>query len=101
MGERLDLKRSAISGARWSSTTTVYTLALQFIQVAVLAHYLSPASFGLVGLVVVAVGFALAFADLGLTHAIVQRQDGDDGPTHDFHPLQPQRRHDTDDRRTD
>ena len=80
MGERLDLKRSAISGARWSSTTTVYTLALQFIQVAVLAHYLSPASFGLVGLVVVAVGFALAFADLGLTHAIVQRQDGDDGP---------------------
>ena len=80
VGERLDLKRSAISGARWSSTTTVYTLALQFIQVAVLAHFLSPASLGLVGLVVVSVGFVLAFADLGLTNAIVQRQDGDDGP---------------------
>ncbi len=80
MSERLDLKRSAITGARWSSTTTVYTLALQFVQVAVLAHYLSPASFGLVGLVVVSVGFAQAFADVGLTHAIVQRQDGDDGP---------------------
>lgn len=80
MSERLDLKRSAISGARWMSTTTGYTLALQFVQVAVLAHFLTPTSFGLVGLVVVSVGFAQAFADLGLTHAIVQRQDGDDGP---------------------
>lgn len=49
--------------------------ALQFITLAVLARLLSPADFGLMGMVMVVIGFAQAFADMGISNAIIHRQD--------------------------
>ena len=48
---------------------------LQFITLAVLARLLSPADFGLMGMTMVVISFAQAFADMGLSNAIIQRQD--------------------------
>ncbi len=48
--------------------------ALQFGQVAVLARFLSPSEFGLMGMLQVVVGFAQSFADMGITNAIIHRQ---------------------------
>ena len=47
---------------------------LQFATLAVLARLLAPADFGLMGMVMVVIGFAQAFADMGLSNAIIQRQ---------------------------
>lgn len=49
--------------------------ALQFMTLAVLARLLSPADFGLMGMIMVVMGFSQAFADMGISNAIIHRQD--------------------------
>ena len=49
--------------------------ALQFAALAVLAHLLSPSDFGLMGMIMVVIGFAQLFADMGISNAIIYRQD--------------------------
>lgn len=49
--------------------------ALGFVTLAVLARLLSPADFGLMGMIMVVIGFAQAFADMGISNAIIYRQD--------------------------
>ncbi len=49
--------------------------ALQFATLAILARLLSPADFGLMGMIMVVIGFAQAFADMGISNAIIHRQD--------------------------
>jgi len=48
---------------------------LQFVTLAVLAHLLSPSDFGLMGMIMVVIGFAQTFADMGISNAIIHRQD--------------------------
>ena len=69
------LKTQAISGVKWSGISMGVVTALQFITLAVLARLLSPSDFGLMGMIMVVIGFAQAFADMGLSNAIIQRQD--------------------------
>jgi len=49
--------------------------ALQFVTLAVLARLLSPSDFGLMGMVMVVIGFSQLFADMGISNAIIYRQD--------------------------
>lgn len=49
--------------------------AFQFVTLAVLARLLSPSDFGLMGIIMVVIGFAQAFADMGISNAIIHRQD--------------------------
>lgn len=51
------------------------TTAIQFVSTAVLARLLSPSDFGLVGMITVVIGFAQAFADMGVSNSIIHRQD--------------------------
>jgi len=69
------LKTQAISGVKWSGVSMGAVTALQFITLAILARLLSPSDFGLMGMIMVIIGFAQAFADMGLSNAIIQRQD--------------------------
>lgn len=69
------LRKQALSGATWTGGATLFTVALQFLQIAVLARLLVPEDFGLMALTAVAIGFAQIYADAGLSSAIVQRQD--------------------------
>lgn len=48
---------------------------LQFITLAILARLLSPSDFGLMGMIMVVIGFAQVFADMGISNAIIYRQD--------------------------
>jgi len=48
---------------------------LQFVTLAVLARLLSPSDFGLMGMVMVVIGFGRLFADMGISNAIIYRQD--------------------------
>jgi O-antigen/teichoic acid export membrane protein len=71
----VSLKQKAVSGVKWSGFSMGAVTALQFITVAVLARLLSPSDFGLMGMIMVVVGFAQAFADMGLSNAVIYRQD--------------------------
>lgn len=71
----MNLKHQAISGIKWSGASLGAMTALQFVTLAVLARLLSPSDFGLMGMIMVVVGFAHAFADMGISNAIIHRQD--------------------------
>lgn len=71
----MTLRRSAFSGAAWTSAAALAVILLQLAQIAVLARLLRPEDFGLMALVVLVVGFGQAIADVGLSGAIIQRQD--------------------------
>jgi O-antigen/teichoic acid export membrane protein len=71
----MGLLRQALSGAKWTGAANLASVVLQFLQIAVLARLLHPEDFGLMALVVLVVGLAQAFADVGLSGAIIRRQD--------------------------
>ncbi|MBU0713049.1 MOP flippase family protein [bacterium] len=71
----MNLKQKAASGIKWSAVSTGAITFFQFITLAVLARILSPSDFGLMGMVMVVIGFANLFADMGISKAIIYRQD--------------------------
>jgi len=71
----LSLKAQAVSGAKWSGLSTGIVTALHFITLALLARLLSPSDFGLMGMIMVVIGFARVFMDMGISNAIVYRQN--------------------------
>lgn len=71
----MSLKKAAIKGVKWTSYTTIITTALQFIQLTVLARLLSPEAFGLMAVIMLFHGFAHAYADMGISNALIHYQD--------------------------
>src|SRR5262245_49343036 len=71
----MSLKHAVIAGAKWTSVSTVVSAAVQFAQMAVLARLLSPVDFGLMAMVMIVLNFAQIYSDLGISAAIVQKQD--------------------------
>ena len=65
------LKKQAASGVKWTALSTSITTGLQFLKFAILARILGPEAFGLMGMVMVVIGFAQAFADMGVSNAII------------------------------
>lgn len=71
----MTLRQKALSGAKWTTTSTGINLLLQFIQLAVIARILGPSALGLMGMVMIVIGFSQAFADMGISNAIIHRQN--------------------------
>ncbi len=71
----MSLKHEAISGVKWTTISMVTTTGLQLLQLAIVARFLSPKDFGLMAIVMVILGFVSAFADLGISNALIHRQD--------------------------
>jgi len=71
----MNLTQKTVKGVMWTGFSTGSTTLLNFIILAILARLLSPSDFGLMGMVMVVIGFAITIADLGLGAAIIQRQD--------------------------
>jgi len=53
----------------------VLVTAAQFLQLAILARFLAPEDFGLMAILMVVIGFSQAFMDMGISNAIIQRQE--------------------------
>jgi O-antigen/teichoic acid export membrane protein len=68
------LREQAISGVKWSGASMAVATILEFATLAILARLLMPSDFGLMGMIMVVIRFAQAFADMGLSNAIIQRQ---------------------------
>ena len=71
----MNLKQKAVSGVKWSGVSMGVVTTLQFLTLAILARLLSPSDFGLMGMIMVVLGFARLFADMGISNAIIYRQD--------------------------
>lgn len=71
----MSLKTQAVSGIKWTSVSAVAVSVLQILQLTVLTRILSPHDFGLVAIVMVVIGFAQVFVDMGISNAIIYRQD--------------------------
>jgi len=61
----MSLKQKAIQGVKWTTVSTVITILLQLLQLVVLGRLLDSSAFGLMGMVLVIVGFADLFMDMG------------------------------------
>ena len=75
----MTLRSQAVSGAKWTTASTVATTSLYFLRLAILARLLSPQDFGLMAMIMVVIGFAQAYADMGISNAIIYRQDATRG----------------------
>lgn len=70
----MTLATRTYTAARWTTASSVTRAALQLLQIAVLARFLSPADYGLMSMVNVVLSYAALFSDMGLSTAFVQRQ---------------------------
>lgn len=71
----MSLREQTVSGVKWNAVSMIVVTGLQFARLIVLARLLTPSDFGLMGMIIVVVGFAQAFADMGISNAIIYRQD--------------------------
>ena len=71
----LSLTTRAARGVKWTAYSTIIVSVLQFAQLAVLARILSPTDFGLMAMIQVVLSFGAGYADLGISAAIIYRQD--------------------------
>jgi O-antigen/teichoic acid export membrane protein len=71
----MSLKQSAVSGVKWTSTSTVFVVIVQLAQLMALARLLSAREFGLVAMVNLVIGLAQNISDMGVSAAIIHRQD--------------------------
>ncbi len=71
----MSLKTKTINGLKWTTLSTVVVSLLQLAQISVLTHFLSSKDFGLIALVMLVVGFSNAFLDMGISNAIIHKQE--------------------------
>jgi len=71
----MSLKHSAASGIKWTTLSTATAAVLQIVQLTVLARLLKPADFGLMAMTMVVIGFAQAYADMGISAAVIHKQN--------------------------
>lgn len=67
--------REVISGVKWTTLATVSTAICAILKISILARFLETSDFGLMALVTFVLGFMDLFMDMGLTSAILYRQN--------------------------
>ncbi len=71
----MTLKEKALKGIKWTALSSVIGAVTQLLQIVVLAHFLAPKDFGLMALATVVIGFSQMFVDMGVSNAIIHKQD--------------------------
>ncbi len=64
-----------LGGMKWTGLSTIVVTVVQLLQFALLARLLSKEDFGLMGMIMVVIVFSQVFTDMGISSAIVHRQD--------------------------
>lgn len=71
------LRVQAVRGVTWTGASTISTTLINYSRLLILARLLSPEDFGLIGMALIITNLGLAFSDMGLSHAIIWKQDAD------------------------
>lgn len=68
-------KNITLSGVKWTSLSTVILSLVGILRISILVRFLDAADFGLMAIVTFILGFMNLFMDMGLTSAILHKQD--------------------------
>lgn len=71
----MDIKSKAVTSVKWNTANRIVCLLIGVIRVAILTRLLDRSDFGLVALAMVVIDFTNLFSDLGLTTAIIHKQN--------------------------
>lgn len=71
----MGLRQQALRGIKWTGVGKGLTALLQIARLSILARVLSPDDFGLMAMVMIVVVTAHVWSDLGISAALVYRQD--------------------------
>jgi lipopolysaccharide exporter len=71
----MSLKRSAVTGVKWTAISSFASTGIQLAQAAVLARLLEPSDFGLMAMVALVLNLAEQYVDVGISNAIIHRQE--------------------------
>ncbi len=71
------IKSAAARGVRWNGLATALRVGFLTLRMVVLARLLGQRDFGLASMVGVVLGYAQAYVDLGLSSALIQKQEQD------------------------
>ncbi len=71
----MGLRSEIVRGSAWSFASRYMGQALQFAASVVVARYVAPEAFGLVGMIASITAFASLFSELGMGAALVQRKE--------------------------
>ncbi len=71
----MSLSQKTAVSVMWKGASTLTLTALNFTILAALARLLAPSDFGLMGMLTAVIGFAGMLADLGLSAAVIHKQD--------------------------
>lgn len=69
------IKGKAIKGVKWTTISAAVAAIVQILKISILARYLDKADFGIMALVVFVLGFMSLFMDMGLSSAIMHKQN--------------------------
>ena len=70
-----EIKQKLISGVVWESIGQFSSLGIQFIVTIFIARILTPADYGVIGLLTVFVAIANILLDSGFSQALIQKKD--------------------------
>jgi PST family polysaccharide transporter len=68
-------KERTVRGLKWNLLDKIVSQGASFVTTLILARLLLPEDFGLLGMVVVVIGFATVFKDFGLGSALIQKKN--------------------------
>ena len=71
----MDIKRQALKGVKWTTISTIILALTEILKISVLTRFLEKEDFGLMALVIFVMGFMTLFNDMGLTTAILHKQN--------------------------
>jgi O-antigen/teichoic acid export membrane protein len=70
----MDIKAQAVKSLKWTVFSQIAQISIPSIVMLILARLLTPEDFGVVGVAMIAIGFAQIFQDFGLGKALIQRE---------------------------
>ncbi|MEN9334532.1 MAG: polysaccharide export protein [Bacteroidota bacterium] len=68
-------RNAILSGLSWNTVTVVLQVLIQLVYTAIMARWIAPADFALMGVVLSLMGFAEIFSQVGIGPAIIQRKE--------------------------
>ena len=61
-------------GIKWTTFSTVFSVVLQTVKLMIIARFLTPEQYGIMGLVVVVISFGQTYSDSGISAALIHYQ---------------------------
>jgi O-antigen/teichoic acid export membrane protein len=73
----VNLKKQTFSGVLWTFTDTFFVKGIMFVTMILLARWIGPKDFGLIGMIAVFVAIGKSLTDSGMTNSLIRTKNPD------------------------